>query len=104
MKYIITESRLRKLVNRYLDSLDFTYQKKFSNNEFFLFLHKKHLAFEYRNRPEEDTKTLMIKYPFVENLCSIFGLNTDELIPMLIDWVNENYGTDLTHNQWNWVL
>jgi hypothetical protein len=103
MKYIITESRLRKLVNTYLDSLKFTYQNKHINGEFFLFLDKK-LAFEYKNRPDEDTKTLMMKYPFVMNLCSILGLNTDELIPMLIDWVNENYGTDLNHFQWNWVL
>jgi hypothetical protein len=103
MKYIITESRLRKLVNKYLDSLDFTYQKKIKNDEFFLSLHKE-LVFEYRNRPDEDTKTLMIKYPFINNLSTIFGLNTDELIPILIDWVNENYGTDLNELQWNWVL
>lgn len=103
MKYIITESRLKRLVNTYLDSLDFTYQNKRINGEFFLFLDKK-LAFEYRNCPNEDTKTLMMKYHFVMNLCSILGLNTDELIPMLIDWVNKNYETDLSHNQWNWVL
>ena len=103
MKYIITESRLKKLVNKYLDSSSLTYQQKFRSNEFYLLLHK-NPVFEYRNRPEEDTKTLMIKYPFVHNLSSLFGLNSDELIPMLIDWVNENYGTDLTHNQWNWIL
>ena len=103
MKYIITENRLKRLVNKYLDSLNFTYQKKIKNDEFFLSLHKE-LVFEYRNRPDEDTKTLMIKYPFINNLSTIFGLNTDELIPILIDWVNENYNTDLSHVQWNWVL
>ena len=103
MKYIITENRLKRLVNKYLDSLNFTYQKKIKNDEFFLSLHKE-LVFEYRNRPDEDTKTLMIKYPFINNLSTIFGLNTDELIPILIDWVNENYNTDLSHVQWNWGL
>ena len=103
MKYIITENRLKRLVNKYLDSLNFTYQKKIKNDEFFLSLHKE-LVFEYRNRPDEDTKTLMIKYPFINNLSTIFGLNTDELIPMLINWVNENYDTDLNDLQWNWVL
>jgi hypothetical protein len=100
MKYIITESRLRKLVNKYLDSLDFTYQKISKNGEFFLFLDKKTI-FKYMNIPEENRKTLWIKFPFIMNLRNIFGLETDELIPMLIDWVNENYGTDLSHEQWN---
>ena len=37
-------------------------------------------------------------------LSSLLGLNTDEITFMLIDWVNENYGTELSHVQWNWVL
>jgi len=80
--------------------LDFTYQKRLKNGEFFLFLDKKTI-FEYMNIPEENRKTLWIKFPFILNLRDIFGLETDELIPILIDWVNENYGTDLSHEQWN---
>jgi hypothetical protein len=103
MKYIITESRLKRLVNTYLDSLDFTYQKKFKNDEFFLFLDKK-LVFEYQNRPDEDYETLFIKFPFAMKVSSLLGLKIDEIAPMLVNWVNENYGTELSHVQWNWVL
>ena len=103
MKYIISESRLKKLVNTYLDSLNLTYKLKYNRKEFLLYLNKE-LAFEYRDRPEEDTKTLLIKYSFAIELCSILGLNTDELMPMVIDWVNDHYDTDLNHRQWNWFL
>jgi hypothetical protein len=35
---------------------------------------------------------------------SLLGLKIDEIAPMLVNWVNENYGTELSHVQWNWVL
>ena len=103
MKYLITESRLQKLFNSYLNSLEFKYLEKSNSGEFYLFLDKT-LTFEYKNGPEEGYKTLVIKYPVAMKLCNIFGLTTDDVTPMLVKWINEKYNTKLSYNSWNWVL
>ena len=51
---------------------------------------------------------LSLNYHFIENLTKMLDIeelvSPEELFSIIIDWVNDNYGTSAGPNSWEWFL
>jgi hypothetical protein len=99
MKYIITEDRLNKLVKRYLNTLNFRQEDSYGSN-FVIYLDESSVL-KYR---EEHTgfSILYTEYSFVRSIENFFGMNSEEAVNAILDWVSETYG--VTPKTWTWFL
>lgn len=99
MKYIITEDRLNKLVKRYLNTLNFRQEDSYGYN-FVIYLDDSPVL---KYRIEQSVMSILYtEYSFVKNIENYFGLNSEEAVNIILDWVNDKYG--VTPTSWTWFL
>jgi hypothetical protein len=90
MKYIITESRLDKVVFRYLDRIIGHLEKKKGNSS--------DIVFTY---PDDDqgpiglnNGELFINYDIIFDISSMFGLNEQEVTDKVGEYLKQKYNLD----------
>lgn len=85
MKYIISQSKLEKLIEKYLDSLD--WESREEGNVKRLFLDGKLTMVSYTIIGGERMLTIF-QNPFLNTLISLFSLKK-ELIWIIMNWYNK---------------
>jgi len=108
MKYIITENRLNKLIGKFLDSLNITFESRdddgfvlYSANKEIIRLEKK---VDYNSPFTSRRDFIYINYSFEKDIERYLNLNSDEVIPGIIKWFNKTYDVNITENNWTWTL
>jgi hypothetical protein len=85
MKYIISESRLERLVIKYLSTLDF--KEGYSDTEGFDIIYNGDRAISYRSRD----KKLYISTDLIADMKSRFNLSQREVMDYVRMWFQDEY-------------
>jgi hypothetical protein len=87
MKYIISEQRLERLVNKYLSSLGFTEGN--GDTDGFDIMHGSSPVLVYRN----ENMRLYISTDLIEGIKTIFNLSKKESMNYIRNWFQDEYNT-----------
>jgi len=108
MKYIITESKINKLVSMYMDNQKL-YTLDIGDGEFNIIDEEFGEDFiRYRIQYSSTVPDLMFDLIYVEDmfvtrLSKLFGLEVRDVIPLVINWFNKTYDKNLNNNDWEWM-
>ena len=109
MKYIITESRINKLVSNYLNGQKW-YTWDIEDGEFDV------ANSEYGNPklkfriqfsstvPDDESNVLYIDEDLLITINNLFGLNVKDSAKSIINWFNEKYNKSITEDDWDWFM
>jgi hypothetical protein len=89
MKYIISEQRFERLVNKYLNTLDFMDDNH--NEDGFAVIYNGSEAMAYRNRH----KKLYISTDLIKDMKSIFNLSQKEVMDYVRMWFHNEYDVEV---------
>ena len=95
MKYIISESRLERLVINYLSSLDF--KEDYYDADGFDIIHNGDRAMGYRNRHEK----LYVSTDLSNDMKSLFNLSQKEVLNYVKMWFQNEYDVEV---KTSWLL
>jgi hypothetical protein len=95
MKYIISESRLEKLVINYLSSLDF--KEDYYDADGFDIIHNGDRAMGYRN----EQKKLYVSTDLIEDMKSLFDLSQRGVLEYVRIWFQDEYNVEV---KTSWLL
>ena len=108
MKYIITESRINKLVFLYLDSQNW-HTWDIGDGEFNVTdgeYGKDIFRFRIQNSstvPDHEFNVIYIEDDLVSKIITLFGLNNKIIIGSIINWFNQKYNKSLNINDFEWM-
>jgi len=109
MKYIITESKINKLVSMYLDNQNLE-TSDIGNGEFNI-TDGKHgndvIRYEIDHSltyPEKYYHSILISDDLVTKITQLFGLKSEDSINSIINWFNQEYdlNVDIHNFEWLW--
>jgi hypothetical protein len=98
MKYLITESKLEKVIFRYLDIQDFVIydnKKKFNNYIYFLNNEsdrKSQISVYLNNAFGEVKNWVFVNYDLIEELCNFFSIDKLDSLEIIRLWVIDTLG------------
>jgi hypothetical protein len=96
MKYLITESKLEKVIFRYLDSLNFI-QIETSSNIFFVNSEDdEHAQIRYTKK----NGFCQINLNLIEDISALFSLNDATSKDIIGKWVEHTLQNEVTYVQW----
>jgi hypothetical protein len=108
MKYIITESKINKLVSTYLDERDLE-TSDIGNGEFNI-TDGKHgndvIRYEIDHSltyPEKSYHTIAISDDLVTKITQLFGLESEDAINSIINWFNQEYDLNVDIHDFEWL-
>lgn len=108
MKYIITESKINKLVSTYLDERDLD-TSDIGNGEFNI-TDGKHgndvIRYEIDHSltyPEKSYHTIAISDDLVTKITQLFGLESEDAINSIINWFNQEYDLNVDIHDFEWL-
>jgi hypothetical protein len=108
MKYIITESKINKLVSTYLDERDLE-TSDIGNGEFNI-TDGKHgndvIRYEIDHSltyPEKSYHTIAISDDLVTKITQLFGLKNEDAINSIINWFNQEYDLNVDIHDFEWL-
>lgn len=111
MKYIITESRINKLVSNYLNGIEWD-TWDVGDGEFDVFdvsdgedeppKLKFRTGYEYLGTIP--FYILYIDDDLLNKINDLFGLNIKDAAKSVINWFNEKYDKTITENDWEWFM
>ena len=108
MKYIITESKINKLVSTYLDERDLE-TSDIGNGEFNI-TNGKHgndvIRYEIDHSltyPEKSYHTIAISDDLVTKITQLFGLESEDAINSIINWFNQEYDLNVDIHDFEWL-
>ena len=108
MKYIITESKINKLVSTYLDERDLD-TSDIGNGEFNI-TDGKHgndvIRYEIDHSltyPEKSYHTIAISDDLVTKITQLFGLKSEDAINSIINWFNQEYDLNVDIHDFEWL-
>jgi hypothetical protein len=108
MKYIITESKINKLVSTYLDERDLE-TSDIGNGEFNI-TDGKHgndvIRYEIDHSltyPEKSYHTISISDDLVTKITQLFGLESEDAINSIINWFNQEYDLNVDIHDFEWL-
>ena len=108
MKYIITESKIHKLVSSYLDYLGL-HTSEIGNGEFNIY-DGKHgnevIRYEINQSitiPEKSYPSIHISDDLVSKITQLFNLKSGDAITSIINWFNQKYETNLDIHDFEWL-
>jgi hypothetical protein len=108
MKYIITESKINKLVSTYLDERDLE-TSDIGNGEFNI-TDGKHgndvIRYEIDHSltyPEKSYHTIAISDDLVTKITQLFGLKSEDAINSIINWFNQEYDLNVDIHDFEWL-
>ena len=108
MKYIITESKINKLVSMYLDEIDLE-TSDIGNGEFNI-TDGKHgndvIRYEIDHSltyPEKSYHTIAISDNLVTKITQLFGLKSEDAINSIINWFNQEYDLNVDIHDFEWL-
>jgi hypothetical protein len=100
MKYIISEQRLERIVNKYLNTLDLTEEERYGNR---LNLINHNMSIE-DNQDEDrkivisyhyDDEKLFIKFTLIDDIYAIFSLPEKEIMNYVRNWFQDKYNKEV---------
>ena len=109
MKYIITESRINKLVSNYLNGKKW-YTWDIEDGEFDVAdgeYESSKLKFRIQfssTVPDDESNVLYIDEDLLITINNLFGLNVKDSAKSIINWFNEKYDKTLTEDDWDWFM
>lgn len=95
MKYIITESKLEKVIMRYLDSLDLRILDKI-NHIYFIRGDEKHAFIVY----DKDNADSIINYELIDDITNIFSLDGNYSEELIGKWVGNTLNKEVKGTKW----
>ena len=108
MKYIITESKINKLVSIYLDNQRLE-TSEIGNGEFNI-TNGKHgnnvISYEINHSltfPDKTYEVIFISDDLVTKTTQLFGLKNDDAITSIINWFNQKYDKKLDIHDFEWL-
>jgi hypothetical protein len=108
MKYIITESKINKLVSIYLDNQRLE-TSEIGNGEFDI-TNGKHgnnvISYEINHSltfPDKTYEVIFISDDLVTKTTQLFGLKNDDAITSIINWFNQKYDKKLDIHDFEWL-
>ena len=108
MKYIITESKINKLVSTYLDERDLD-TSDIGNGEFNI-TDGKHgndvIRYEIDHSltyPQKSYHTIAISDDLVTKITQLFGLESEDAINSIINWFNQEYDLNVDIHDFEWL-
>jgi hypothetical protein len=108
MKYIITESKINKLVSSYLDNQNLE-TSDIGNGDFNI-TDGKHgndvIRYEIDHSstyPEKSYHTILISDDLVTKITQLFGLKSDDSINSIINWFNQEYDLNVDIHDFEWL-
>ena len=108
MKYIITESRINKLVFLYLDSQNWhTWdigdgEFNVADGEYGSDVIKFRIQFS-STVPDHEFNVIYISDDLITKIRKLFSIPDLESIKVIIDWFNKKYDKNLTMNDFEWM-
>jgi len=108
MKYIITESRINKLVFLYLDSQNWhTWdigdgEFNVADGEYGNDVIKFRIQFS-STVPDHEFNVIYISDDLITKIRKLFSIPDLESIKVIIDWFNKKYDKNLTMNDFEWM-
>jgi hypothetical protein len=107
MKYIITESKINKLISIYLDNQDF-HTSEIGNGEFDITNGKNGnnvISYEINHTlfPYKTYEVIFISDDLVTKTTQLFGLKNDDAITSIINWFNQKYDKKLDIHDFEWL-
>ena len=109
MKYIITESRINKLVSNYLNGFEW-YTWDVGDGEFDVAdgeyeSSKLKFRIQYSSTiPDHEFNVLYIDDDLITKIASVFSLSVNDAANSIINWFNEKYNKNITENDWEWFM
>ena len=109
MKYIITESRINKLVSNYLNGFEW-YTWDVGDGEFDVAdgedeSPKLKFRVQYSSTvSDHEFNVLYIDDDLLTKIASIFSLSVNDAANSIINWFNEKYDKTLTEDDWEWFM
>lgn len=109
MKYIITESRINKLVSNYLNGFEW-YTWDVGDGEFDVAdgeyeSSKLKFRIQYSSTiPDHEFNVLYIDDDLITKIASVFSLSVNDAANLIINWFNEKYNKNITENDWEWFM
>lgn len=109
MKYIITESRINKLVSNYLNGFEW-YTWDVGDGEFDVAdgeyeSSKLKFRIQYSSTiPDHEFNVLYIDDDLLTKIASVFSLSVNDAANSIINWFNEKYNKNITENDWEWFM
>ena len=107
-KYIITESKINKLVSIYLDEQDF-HTSEIGDGEFDI-TNGKHgnniISYEIKHSltfPDKTYEVISISDDLVTKITHLFGFKSDDAITSIINWFNQKYDKKLDIHDFEWL-
>lgn len=104
MKYIITESRLNDVIKKYLntkyESWDFS---DIGDDEFNIYDGKRPVI-KYRINPRDEHGYFIFSPSLVWGLSELFGMEATDSVYPLVDWLNENFETNVEYSNWDYEM
>ena len=108
MKYIITESKINKLVSIYLDKQGL-YTSDIGDGEFNI-TDGKHgndvIRYEIQHSltyPDKSYPSISISDDLVTKISQLFGLSSEDSINSIINWFNQKYDKNLDIHDFEWL-
>ena len=108
MKYIITESKINKLVSSYLDNQNLE-TSDIGNGEFNI-TDGKHgndvIRYEINyssTYPEKYYHSILISDNLVTKITQLFGLKSEDSINSIINWFNQEYDLNVDIHDFEWL-
>ena len=109
MKYIITESRINKLVSNYLNGFEWD-TWDIGDGEFNVAdgedeSPKLKFRVQYSSTvSDHEFNVLYIDDDLLTKIASIFSLSVNDAANSIINWFNEKYDKTLTEDDWEWFM
>ena len=109
MKYIITESRINKLVSNFLNGEKW-YVWDIGDGEFDVAngeYEDAKLKFRIQfssTVPYDEFNVLYIDDDLAKTISNLFGLSVKDATHSIINWFNEKYDKSLTDSDWEWFM
>ena len=96
MKYIITESKLEKVVMKYLDSLNLTILDKITHIYFIREGHDEYAYIVY----DKHNRKCIIYYDLIDEITNLFSLDSNYSEELIGEWVEDTLGMKVKSTGW----
>ena len=106
MKYLITESQIKNLVDKFLEKES----KKWvvydiEDGEFTIWYNNVNKIISYRISYDDEHVygKYVFDYLFYDRIKSLFGLNMDKTAEYIVDFLNKEFNTNVKYNDWDFI-
>lgn len=104
MKYIISESRMNKVIKNYLDTkYESWYFSDIGDGEFTIYDGNKPVI-KYRISPSDEHGYFIFSPSLIWQTSELFGMGTTQSTYPIINWLNDNFDTNVDFAAWDYIM